>query len=312
MVDDPIEFGAGPPVSGDLEVSWFPGSKPGRRIEGPLIQVHRHDPHTFILRQSKEVSFEAPFMYLFCGNERALLLDTGASEQPARFPLRATVDDILGDWLSRHPRGAYPLVVLHTHGHRDHVAGDWQFLDRPATTVVDRDLAAVQAYLGISRWPEEVVRLDLGGRVLEMVGIPGHHPASIAAYDPWTGFLLTGDTVYPGRLYVADFPAFLASLDRLVAFCEVRPVSHVMGCHVEMRRTPGRDYPIGCTYQPDEADLPMTVAQLTAVRDAARTVADRPGAHRFDDVIIFHGPCRGAVARQVVRLLWGKARDRLG
>ena len=59
---------------------------------------------------------------------------------------------------------------------------------------------------------------DLGGRVLEVTGIPGHHEAAIAVYDPWTGFLLTGDTVYPGRLYVRDMPAFMDSLDRLVAF----------------------------------------------------------------------------------------------
>ena len=42
-----------------------------------------------------------------------------------------------------------------------------------------------------------------------------------------------------------------------------------MGCHVEMTRTPGRDYPLGSTYQPDEPPLQMTVGQLGAVREAA-------------------------------------------
>ena len=55
--------------------------------------------------------------------------------------------------------------------------------------------------------------LDLGGRVLEVTGSPGHQRAAITIYDPWSGFLLTGDTVLPGRLYVEDFPLFLASLD---------------------------------------------------------------------------------------------------
>ena len=42
--------------------------------------------------------------------------------------------------------------------------------------------------------------------------------ASIAVYDPASGFLLTGDTVLPGRLYAFDFPEFVASLDLLVDF----------------------------------------------------------------------------------------------
>ncbi|USQ79125.1 hypothetical protein NF556_16105 [Ornithinimicrobium faecis] len=51
----------------------------------------------------------------------------------------------------------------------------------------------------------------------------------MAIFDPWTGFLLTGDTVYPGRLYGFDLPALTASLERLVDFADARPVTHVMG-----------------------------------------------------------------------------------
>ncbi len=173
------------------------------------------------------------------------------------------------------------------------------------------DLPSVQAFFGFTTWPQEVVRLDLGGRVLEVTGCPGHHPASIAVLDPWSGFLLTGDTVYPGRLYVDDMPSYVASLDRLVDLARSRRVTAVMGCHIEMSRTPGRDYPRGSTWQPDEAPLPMSVAQLAAVRDAARAVADRPGAHVRDDVIIFNGPCRAAMARQTLRLWWSTLRRRM-
>ena len=82
-----------------------------------------------------------------------------------------------------------------------------------------------------------------------------HHETSIAVFDPWTGLLLTGDTVYPGRLYVEDMPTFAASIERLTEFALCRPVRHVLGCHIEMTRTPGRDYPLGCRYQPDEPSL---------------------------------------------------------
>ena len=199
-----VDFDGGP-VPGDLAVSWIHGTRRGAPAEPPL-QVHRFDEHTVILRQSKDVTYEAPFLYLLFGNERALLLDTGAVADPAKMPLRETVDGLIADWLASHPRPDYPLVVAHTHGHGDHVGGDGQFLDRPATTVVARELTAVQEFFGFTDWPRQTVQLDLGGRVLEVTGLPGHHAASIAVFDPWSGFLLTGDTVYPGRLYVNDAP----------------------------------------------------------------------------------------------------------
>jgi len=291
-----VDFGVGEPVAGDLDVRWNHGAAG----EAP-VQVHAYDPHTYVLRQSKATSYEAPFLYLLFGNERAILLDTGATKEAGVFPLRQTVDGLIEGWLAQHPRDDYELVVAHTHAHGDHVAGDGQFEGRPVTTVVPHQPEKVAAFFGFSSWPAETVRFDLGGRVLDVTGIPGHHAASIAVFDPWSGFLLTGDSVYPGRLYVFDFPAFTASLDRLAAFAAARPVTHVMGCHIEMTRKPGRDYPLGSKYQPDEPPLQMTVAQLIAVRDAARAASGQPGVHVSDDFIIFNGPCKGAVIRQLVR-----------
>jgi glyoxylase-like metal-dependent hydrolase (beta-lactamase superfamily II) len=306
--DSLIDFMGGAPVPGSLDVRWIHGSPSKRRNTDPKIQVHAYDPHTFILRQSKTVSFEAPFLYLLFGNERALLLDTGATADPELFPLRETVDALLAQWLVQHPRSGYELVVAHTHGHGDHVAGDGQFTDRPSTQVVTRDADTVRSFFGFGNWAQETVRFDLGGRDLEVIGSPGHHEAAITVYDPRTGLLLTGDTVYPGRLYARDFTAFTATLDTLVAFAESRTVTHVLGCHIEMTRRPGRDFPFGATYQPNEAPLQMTVTQLTAVRDAAASVAGRPGVHKFDDFIIFNGPCTSALPKLFARALASKLR----
>jgi hydroxyacylglutathione hydrolase len=306
-----IDFTTGAPVAGDLDVRWIHGSRSPRRATDPPIQVHAYDEHTFVLRQSKAVHYEAPFLYLLCGNERALLLDTGATTDPEAFPLRATVDRLLADWLTAHPREHYELVVVHSHGHGDHVAGDEQFADRPDTVVVSADGDAVRAYFGITDWPSQVVPFDLGGRVLDVFGIPGHHVASIAIFDPWSGFLLTGDTVLPGRLYVLDFPAFTASLRRLVDFAAEHEVTWVMGCHIEMTNTPRRDYPIAAAYQPDEPPLQLTVRQLTAVRDAAVSVTDRPGVHVFDDFVIYQNPCRAGVRRLMARGLAHRTTRRL-
>jgi len=307
----PIDFLRGVPVPGNLDVRWIHGSPSPRHPTDPPLQVHGYDAHTFILRESKDISFKAPFLFLLTGNDRALLLDTGATSDPRRFPVRGTVDRVLRDWLGQHPREEYELVVAHTHPHGDHVAGDSQFLDRPKTRVIGKDLDALRTFFGFVRWPDEVVRFDLGGRVLEVFGIPGHHPASLAVYDPWTGWLFTGDTVYPGRLYVRDMNAFLASLKRLVEFAASRRVTQVMGCHVEMTRSAGRDYPIGTRYQPDEPPLPMSVGQLVAVREASVSVADRPGPHAFEDFLIFNGPCTAAVLWQRLRALGLNLRHQL-
>jgi hydroxyacylglutathione hydrolase len=308
MTDTPIDFATLAPAEGSLDVRWIHGVPARRPASDPPIQVHWYDPHTVIMRQSKLVNYEAPFLYLLFGNDRALLLDSGATKDPTTFPLRATVDQLISQWLTEHQRERYELVVAHTHGHGDHVAGDAQFEGRPQTTVVPRELDAVKAYFGFSAWPEQITTFDLGGRVLELTGSPGHHRAAITVYDPWTGFLLTGDTVYPGRLYAFDFPQFVASLDRMVALAESRPVTHVLGCHIEMTRLPGRDYPLGARYQPDEPALEMTIGQLWNVRAAAASVASRPGVHRFDDFIIYNEPRRRdqlkLAARALAHRIW--------
>lgn len=307
ITDGLIDFVSAAPAAGSLDVTWIHGTPSRRGAREPRIQVHHYDEHTAILRQSKSVSYEAPFLYLMFGNSRALLLDSGATADPELFPLRDTVDQLIAQWLGSHPRESYELVVAHTHGHGDHVAGDAQFAGRPDTTVVSRELDAVQQYFGFTDWPAQVVTLDLGGRVLEITGSPGHHRAAITIYDPWSGFLLTGDTVLPGRLYVGDSPLFLASLDRMVEVAESRNVTHVLGCHVEMTSQPGRDYPIGATYQPGERAPQMTTSQLTAVRDAAASVAGKRGVHKFDDFIIYNQPRKSDEFRLLARGLTHKA-----
>jgi hypothetical protein len=83
-----VDFGGGP-VRGVWPARWIHGAPPGVRCQDPPLQAHRFDEHTFVLRQSKAVTYEAPFLYLLFGNDRALLLDTGAVADPRRMPLRA-------------------------------------------------------------------------------------------------------------------------------------------------------------------------------------------------------------------------------
>lgn len=270
-----------------LDVRWDHGSPAPKYNTDPDIQVYAYDEDTFILRQNLAVSFEAPFMFLLFGDSRALLLDTGATESADFFPLRRTVDDLIDGVLAdRDHSGPYPLLVLHTHPHWDHIAGDGQFSGRADTLVVNALRENAWRYFGFDKSPDAVVPMDLGGRVLEALATPGHHQAAVTFYDRATGILFTGDTVYPGRLYVFDWEAFDRSIDRLIDFCATRPVTHVLGCHVEMSTTPGVDFPIGCSHHPDELPLELTTEHLHQIRATLDEHEHRPGRYVLPELII--------------------------
>ena len=189
--------------------------------------------------------------------------------------MESGLDSLLGAWRARHGGAPSELVVAHSHGHEDHVAGDDQFRGRPGVTLVEPDTAAVRAFFGFRSWPTDVPALDLGGRVLDVLAIPGHEDASIAVYDRATGVRLTGNTVYPGRLYVRDTAAFAASTARLVAFTASRPVSVILGTHIEQARTLFTDYPVGTQDQPDEDGLELSRAELVTLDSAGRAMRGR-------------------------------------
>jgi hydroxyacylglutathione hydrolase len=283
---DTVDFTAEVPVPRAIDVKWIHGSPSAKHNTDPEIQVHAYDEHTFILRQNMAINYEAPFLFLMFGNTKAVLIDTGATESAEFFPVRRVVDELVDRWLASHPRNGYGLLVLHTHAHGDHVAGDAQFADRPDTVVVDAQLRSAWEFFGFGADPDEVTQVDLGGRVLDCVATPGHHAAAVTFYDPHTGFLLTGDTVYPGRLYVADWSAFRDTVDRLIAFAGSRPVTHVLGCHIEMTNQPGVDYPVRTTYQPDEPPLQMTLGELDDIRAAIGEIGERPAWRAFARFVI--------------------------
>jgi len=75
---------------------------------------------------------------------------------------------------------------------------------------------------------------------------------------------------------VADFPAFLASNQRLVDFTRGKPVSHILGTHIEQARTSFEDYPRGTQYQPDEHALELSRGDLLELSDALARLAGKP------------------------------------
>jgi glyoxylase-like metal-dependent hydrolase (beta-lactamase superfamily II) len=243
------------------------------------LEVTRLGASTFQLRQPKAAHWEAPFLFLLFGADRALLLDTGATSDPERLPLRETVDDLIAERLRSHPRDDYELVVAHTHAHGDHVAADGQFSGRPFTTVVGARIDEVIDFFGLLDWPGHPVILHLGGRDIDVIPGPGHEPSAVVFFDRQSGILFTGDTVYPGRLYIRDRVAFRATIDRLIAFRDANAprVLALRGCHVEMSSVPGVDYPVGTVDQPDEVPLELPPTILDEVRTALDAEIDPSG-----------------------------------
>jgi hydroxyacylglutathione hydrolase len=261
---------ASPPIleRGVLPRSWSGG---GELESGPPFIVHAYNLDFYILRQAGRTSFEKPFVYLLFGNDRALLLDTGAPG----VDLAAEVASVVARWRLSRSQPAPPLVVGHTHGHDDHVAGDALLAALPCTTVVGTTIDAVSAFFHIASWPDGVGAIDLGFRVLDVIPAPGHDPASVVFYDRRTGILMTGDVLYPGRLYVRDAAAFRASVKRLAGFTRRHAVTHILGAHVENTGTPYVDYGEGTTYQPEEHALELGRAHLLELDDAL----DEMGEH---------------------------------
>ncbi len=284
-------------MSGDLNVTWIHGAPNCAVSTDPPIQVHRYDPDTFILRQSKcsdpgspaepWPSFEAPFLYLLFGKDRVLLLDTGASSSPNVFPLAATVGRLLAEHALTVGGQPLPLTIVHSHSHGDHVAGDDQFRNDPNTTIAPLGVEGVKAFFGLSQWPDGAATIDLGGRTIDVLPGPGHEPSHIFLYDRSSEILLTGDTLYPGLLVVNDWPAYARSVARLHAFAQSHPIAHVLGAHVEMRNIPGRWFGLGTLFQPEEHPLQLESRHLLELDDAVRALGTHRRTDRHDDFIIY-------------------------
>jgi len=264
---------------------WIHGSENCEENIDPPIQVVKYNNNTWILRQNKCTNYEAPFMFLFFGNEKALLIDTGATEAAGLFPLYETVKGIITDWSKKN--GDVELIVAHSHQHSDHYAADAQFEGKPNTTVIGLEVEALKRYFEISNWPEEIVDFDLGNRLLKIIPIPGHQASSIAVYDTSTKILLTGDTFYPGRLYVKDWGAFKISIARLMKFTNSYDISNILGNHIEMTQSPGVDYPIETIYQPKERALKLSVHELKELSSALIKLGDKPTKQIHDSFIIY-------------------------
>lgn len=263
----------------------------GTTASEPEMQTQAIDADTIVIRQSVRTNFEAPFLYLLFGHDRALLIDTGAGG----LEIRPTIDRLIGEWRANHGERPVHLVVAHSHGHGDHHAGDAEFRDRPDTEIVGLAREQVAAFFKISDWPHETGHFDLGGRKLDIIPTPGHEPSHIMVYDVRTRLLFSGDMLYPGRLYVPldHFSEFRDSADRLASFAAIHPIRALLGGHIEMTDVSGQDYPMKAATHPSEHRLPLAPSAIRELQDAVSNTGAVPTIDRHADFIVYPRPAVG-------------------
>ena len=143
--------------------------------------------------------------FLLTGSERALLIDSGMQTHNAKELAQALTD--------------LPLSLLNTHADPDHIASNGEFDEfymNPAECV---NFYGKQKRNGeiLPVWDGDVI--DLGGRPLRVIALPGHTPGSIALLDEANRRLFSGDPVQDGRIFMfgecREMHAYIRSLRRL-------------------------------------------------------------------------------------------------
>jgi len=176
-------------------------------------------------------------------------------------------------------------LVIHTHSHSDHYSGDAQFVEQKKVTLVPASADGINDFFAFEHWPNKPVTLELGGRSITVIPTPGHQEEAISIYDNQTKWLLTGDTFYPGYVYIKNWLDYKASISRLTAFTDENIVSAILGSHIEMKNSAGEYYEIGTTYQPKEASLVLTTSDLVALNTALSEL-DKPDKVALEAFIV--------------------------
>ena len=144
---------------------------------------------------------------LFTGTESAMLVDAGFGNAGS---LKALVESLTDK----------PVKLVISHADGDHIGGAVEF----ECAFMH---AAEMAHFRQGKYPDMIVKplwegeiIDLGGYGFEVVLIPGHTPGSIALLNRNKRFIVTGDTVSEGPVFMfgetRSIDAYLESIKKLI------------------------------------------------------------------------------------------------
>ncbi len=245
----------------------------------PWFEVYKVAPGVFAIYEPHQA--EEAISFLILGSKRAAMFDTGLGIGD----IKKVAKSLTG----------LPIVILNSHTHDDHDGDDWEFssvygMDTEFTRIsargsrvdaqaelapgsvcgalprgFDRNAYATKPF-HITRWIHDGETIDLGGRVLEVIGTPGHTPDSINLLDRKNGLLFTGDTYYPGTIWLyrpeTDLDAYGRSVEKIA---KLAPQLRLVLC--------SHNVPVA-----DPAVLPRLATAFRQVRAGkAKRVAAGPG-----------------------------------
>lgn len=143
--------------------------------------------------------------FLLAGEKKALLIDSGMQVQNAKEIAESLV--------------SVPIELLNTHGDRDHVGSNEEF------DFFYMNPAEASNYYNSQKKTGTIIPvtdgdiIDLGGREIEIITLPGHTPGSIAALDKKYRVLISGDPIQDGNIFMfgvqREMHAYLLSLEKL-------------------------------------------------------------------------------------------------
>merc|ERR1712137_153008 len=102
-----------------------------------------------------------------------------------------------------------------------------------------------------------------------MGATPGHEPngTGIMFYDNLHKIMLSGDVLYPGRLYIHSFIEFRESIRRIWNFSQEHEIKAFLGSHIEIGKRGNHliEYVTGTRYQPEEVTLPLFQSDVNEI-----------------------------------------------
>lgn len=185
-------------------------------------------------------NYQEVISYLIIGSERNILFDTGMGMD--------RISDVVKEL------STLPVIVINSHSHYDHIGGNNEF-----ETVYAIDTAYTAQFSSIG-WSHDQVKqevtsqafcskrlpaldtasyevkpykdkikksikdgdtIDLGGRIIEILQVPGHTPDCVALLDRSSGYLWTGDMYYEATIWLffdgTDLNAYEKSINRFAS-----------------------------------------------------------------------------------------------
>ena len=156
--------------------------------------------------------------FLLIGTDYALLLDSGMQVNNAK-ELAAQVTSL-------------PVRLFNTHADPDHIGSNGEFdevMMNPSELVNYRKPHTSQSIIPV--YDGDII--DIGGRPLRAIHLPGHTPGSTALLDLNSGMLFCGDPVQDGKIFMfgpmRDLSAYILGLKRLMTFAD--EITVIYPCH---------------------------------------------------------------------------------